>query len=148
MPRMTQSQLTAHELKMAQSAARKLAKAHDRGLATEMESKGFVFEKLDQREVGAGGIQEQIKTYLKSLGVSCTYCWHRTDVPATTEYPEPDFIGGYMGRAFAMEVKRRGQKQTRDQAGRMMQWNLCGHAVAVVHSLNEAKVFIGGLASK
>ena len=45
---------------------------------------------------------------------------------------------------FALEVKRPGGKQTREQAGALMHAQLAGGNSAVVHSLAEAIEFLKG----
>lgn len=89
-------------------------------------------------------IQEQIATYLRSFGIECAFDVNRMDRPTTCQVGRPDFIGGLRGVGFAMEVKRPGCKETLEQAGQLLRWQLCGFRVAVVHSLAEAVEFITG----
>lgn len=87
-------------------------------------------------------IQEQIAAYLRSFGHDCAFDVNRMDRPTTCQVGRPDFIGGLRGVGFAMEVKRSGCKETLEQAGQLLRWQLCGFRVAVVHSLAEAVEFI------
>ncbi len=87
-------------------------------------------------------IQEQIANHLRSLGRECYFVWHRTDRPTTCAIGTPDFVGWLRGRPFAMEVKKPGGKQTREQAGALMQAQLAGAKSRVVHSLAEAVEFL------
>lgn len=89
-------------------------------------------------------IQQSIAAYLDGLGRECFYVWHRMDQPTTCRVGTPDFVGWIRGRPFALEVKRPGAKETREQAGELMRGQLAGAKVAVVHSLGEAvKVLVG-----
>ena len=89
-------------------------------------------------------IQEAITAYLRGFGRECAFDVNRMDRPTTCQVGRPDFIGGLCGVGFAMEVKRPGCKETMEQAGQLMRWQLCGFRVAVVHSLAEAQEFITG----
>lgn len=83
-------------------------------------------------------IQEAIAAYLNGLGLGCYYVWHRTDKPTTCRVGTPDFTGWIYGKPFALEVKRPGKKETREQAGELLRGQLAGAVVAVVHSISEA----------
>ena len=86
-------------------------------------------------------IQAAIAAYLRSFGNSCHFDVQRMDQPTTGTVGRPDFIGALRGVGFALEVKRPGCKETREQAGELLRWQLAGFKVAVVHSLAEAVEF-------
>jgi len=83
-------------------------------------------------------IQEAIAAYLNGLGLDCYFVWHRMDKPTTCRAGTPDFTGWILGKPFALEVKRPGKKETREQAGELLRCQLAGAVVAVVHSISEA----------
>ena len=87
-------------------------------------------------------IQEQIANYLRRFGHQCAFDVQRMDKPTTGTVGRPDFLGGLRAVGFAMEVKRPGQKETREQAGELLRWQLAGFKVAVVHSIEEAVAFV------
>ena len=86
-------------------------------------------------------IQAAIAAYLRSFGHACHFDVQRMDQPTTGTVGRPDFIGALRGVGFALEVKRPGCKETREQAGELLRWQLAGFKVAVVHSLAEAVEF-------
>lgn len=96
-----------------------------------------------QREVGHGGIQDEIEAWLKSLGHACYWVRSRTDAPTTNAVGTPDFIGWWCGKPFALEVKRPGKKETREQAGELLRCRLAGGVAAIVHSVAEARATLG-----
>lgn len=98
-----------------------------------------------QKEIGKGGIQDEIEDWLKSLGVRCAWIRQRTDKPTTTKEGTPDFIGAINGFAFALEVKQPGKKPTSAQQAELHRWHCAGAKTAVVHSLAEAKSVLGWL---
>lgn len=63
-------------------------------------------------------------------------------MPTTNAVGTPDFVGWIRGVPFAMEVKRPGRKQTREQAGALLMAQLAGAKAGVVHSLEEAVEFL------
>ena len=89
-------------------------------------------------------IQEAIAAYLRGFGRDCQFVRSRMDKPTTYQLGTPDFVGVLRGVPFALEVKRPGCKETREQAGQIMAWQLAGARVAVVHSLEEAQGFVAG----
>ena len=89
-------------------------------------------------------IQNEIADWLRSLGRECYWVRSRMDKATTNAIGTPDFIGWHRGQPWAMEVKRPGQKQRREQAGELMRCELAGGRAAVVHSLAEAVEFLKG----
>ena len=89
-------------------------------------------------------IQEAISAYLRGFGRDCQFVRSRMDKPTTYALGTPDFVGVLRGVPFALEVKRPGCKETREQAGQIMAWQLAGARVAVVRSLTEAQEFVAG----
>lgn len=87
-------------------------------------------------------IQQEIANYLLSLGRDCYFVRSRMDMPTTNAVGTPDFVGWIRGVPFAMEVKRPGRKQTREQAGALLMAQLAGAKAGVVHSLEEAVEFL------
>ncbi len=87
------------------------------------------------------GIQQEISDWLRSQ--RAFFVWHRTDKPSTAQVGTPDFVGcsKYFG-PFALEVKKPGGKETREQAGALLHARLEGMRAAVVHSLVEAVEFL------
>lgn len=100
--------------------------------------------KLPPSQLREAEIQEQIAAYLRSFGRDCAFDVSRMDKPTTCQVGRPDFVGVLRGVGFAIEVKRPGCKETLEQAGQLMRWQLAGARVAVVHSLAEAVEFITG----
>lgn len=96
------------------------------------------------RVLAESEIQDQIAAYLQTFGNACHFDVARMDKPTTSRVGRPDFIGGLRGVGFAMEVKRPGHKETMEQAGELLRWQLCGFRCAVVHSLAEAVDFLTG----
>ena len=94
--------------------------------------------KLPMSRLSEAEIQQSIAAYLDSHGRECFYVWHRMDQPTTCRVGTPDFVGWIRGKPFALEVKRPGAKETREQAGELLRGQLAGAKVAVVHSLGEA----------
>lgn len=100
--------------------------------------------KTRRLEIGKNGIQDQIETWLKSLGTRAAWTRSRTDVPSTNTVGTPDFIGGIcddekVTLPFAIEVKQPGRKPTQEQMNQLRRWELVGFRTAVVHSLDEFK---------
>lgn len=56
-----------------------------------------------------------------------------------TQAGVPDILGAFYGRAFAIEVKRPGQKPTAIQDLTMARMRKAGIIVAVCHSVEEAQ---------
>lgn len=96
-----------------------------------------------QKEIGKGGIQDEIEDWLKSLGVRAAWDRQRTDKPTTSAVGRPDFLGVVNGHAFAIEVKQPGKKLTPAQQAELHRWHCAGAITAVVHSLAEAKDVLG-----
>jgi hypothetical protein len=97
-------------------------------------------QRLDARpaRITEAEIQEAIAGYLNSFGRDCYHVWHRMDKATTCRVGTPDFVGWLRGKPFALEVKRPGGKQSREQAGELMRCQLAGGVAAVVYSLEEA----------
>ena len=86
-------------------------------------------------------IQNEIADWLRSQ--RAFFVWHRMDAPTTCAVGTPDFVGcSKTFGPFALEVKRPGGKETREQAGALMHAQLEGMRAAVVHSLAEAVEFL------
>jgi hypothetical protein len=101
--------------------------------------------KLEEREVPEKAIQEEIESWLKSLGSRCYYVRSRMDKAHTMRCGTPDFIGWIDGMPFALEVKRKGGKVTNEQAGELLRSKLAGAEVGVVTSLEQAQEKVGFL---
>ena len=99
--------------------------------------------KAGQKEIGKGGIQDEIEGWFKRLGACIAWARSRTDKPTTTELGNPDFTGSFYGKAFAFECKRKGQKPSPKQRDRLYMWKVSGAITAVVHSLAEAQAALG-----
>ncbi len=87
-------------------------------------------------------IQQEIETFLKSLGTSCWFTRSRMDKATTQRVGIPDFVCLYRGVPFVIEAKRPGCKPTQEQQGEMLWWKLAGGHAKVCHSLDEAKQFL------
>jgi hypothetical protein len=86
-------------------------------------------------------IQFEIAEWLR--GQRAFFVWHRTDKPSTAQVGTPDFVGCSKSFGpFALEVKKPGGKETREQAGALMHAQLEGMRSGVVHSLEEAVAFL------
>ena len=57
---------------------------------------------------------------------------------------QPDLLGCYKGRMFALEVKRPGGKPTKLQQAVLKKWEAAGAIAAVVTSVEEVKELLGG----
>ncbi len=97
------------------------------------------------REIGKGGIQDQIEEYLKSHVPKAWWDRKRTDRATTSRLGVPDFQGVFHGIAFAIEVKRPGEKPTTEQLGELKWLELAGARTAVVYSKQEAVDFFDKL---
>ena len=136
--RWTDAEVDAHNLRVRPQPAALMAEAKERD----------TLKKTDRLRAANGKseseIQQSIAAYLDSHGRECFYVWHRMDQPTTCRVGTPDFVGWIRGRPFALEVKRPGAKETREQAGELLRGQLAGAKVAVVHSLGEAvKALVG-----
>lgn len=89
-------------------------------------------------------IQQEIEDHLKSLGRECWFTRSRMDRATTQRCGIPDFLIVWRGKPLAIEVKRPGCKETREQAGELLWFNLAGGTSAIVHSLQEAKHVLEG----
>jgi len=92
-----------------------------------------------QREIGHGGIQDEIDEWLKTFGNRAAWIRQRTDKPTTTTEGTPDFIGCINGKVFAVEVKQPDKKPTAAQQAQLCRWKSAGAITAIVHSLEEFK---------
>ena len=136
--RWTDAEVDAHNLRVRPQPAALMAEAKERD----------ILKKTDRLRAANGKseseIQQSIAAYLDSHGRECFYVWHRMDQPTTCRVGTPDFVGWIRGKPFALEVKRPGAKETREQAGELLRGQLAGAKVAVVHSLGEAvKALVG-----
>jgi len=135
----TDAEVDAHNLRVRPQPAALMAEAKERD----------TLEKTTRLRAGNGKseaeIQQSIAAYLDSHGRECFYVWHRMDQPTTCRVGTPDFVGWIRGRPFALEVKRPGAKETREQAGELLRGQLAGARVAVVHSLAEAAKALAGI---
>lgn len=87
-------------------------------------------------------IQNEIENHLKSLGTSCWFTRSRMDKATTQRVGVPDFLAIISGKAFALEVKKRGQKPSVEQRGELLWFSLAGGKSAVVRSVEEAVEFL------
>jgi hypothetical protein len=101
--------------------------------------------KSSQREVGKGGIQDEIEAWLKTQAHRCWWTVSRTDKATTNRVGTPDFVGVFCGVAFGIEAKRPGKKPTVDQLGELMWMRKAGARTAVVYSKDEAVEFLTSL---
>lgn len=98
-----------------------------------------------QKEVGAGGIQEQIENWLKTQSHRAWWDCKRSDLKTTSRIGVPDFVGVFAGVSFGMEVKRPGRKPTPEQLGELAWMAKAGAKTKVVYSVDEAIYFLLGL---
>lgn len=135
----TDAEVDAHNLRVRPQPAALMAEAKERD----------TLEKTTRLRAANGKseaeIQQSIAAYLDSHGRECFYVWHRMDQPTTCRVGTPDFVGWIRGKPFALEVKRPGAKETREQAGELLRGQLAGARVAVVHSLAEAAKALAGI---
>lgn len=86
-------------------------------------------------------IQQEIADWLRSH--RAFFVWHRTDKATTCAVGIPDFVGCSKAFGpFALEVKKPGGKETREQTGALLHARLEGMRAGVVHSLVEAVEFL------
>lgn len=104
--------------------------------------------KDSQKEVGTGGIQDEILSWLKTQTPWVWWTWSRTDKATTNRAGTPDFVGVFRGVAFGIECKRPGQKTTPEQDGELLWMRLAGAKTKVVYSKDEAVEFLLGLNEK
>lgn len=69
----------------------------------------------------------------------------KTHGSANTSTGEPDLIGSYCGKAFAIEVKTGSNKLTKIQKMRLKEWRDAGAYVGVARSVEDAIDVIHGL---
>ena len=135
----TDAEVDAHNLRVRPQPAALMAEAKERD----------TLEKTTRLRAANGKseaeIQQSIAAYLDGHGRECFYVWHRMDQPTTCRVGTPDFVGWIRGKPFALEVKRPGSKETREQAGELLRGQLAGARVAVVHSLAEAAKALAGI---
>ena len=135
----TDAEVDAHNLRVRPQPGALMAEAKERD----------TLEKTTRLRAANGKseaeIQQSIAAYLDSHGRECFYVWHRMDQPTTCRVGTPDFVGWIRGKPFALEVKRPGAKETREQAGELLRGQLAGARVAVVHSLAEAAKALAGI---
>ena len=136
--RWTDAEVDAHNLRVRPQPAALMAEAKERDTLKKTARLRAANGKSESE------IQQSIAAYLDSHGRECFYVWHRMDQPTTCRVGTPDFVGWIRGKPFALEVKRPGAKETREQAGELLRGQLAGAKVAVVHSLGEAvKALVG-----
>lgn len=88
------------------------------------------------REVGKGGLHEQIEDYCKNKMWPIVHS--RTDMRSTTIPGTPDFIiAASGGRTFWIEAKAKGKKQTTDQKGFELLLKMNSHKYDLVYSFEE-----------
>jgi len=87
-------------------------------------------------------IQSDIKTQLDSLGHACQYVWHRMDRKSTCQKGIADLVGCYLGVCFWIEVKRKGNKESPEQAGKRMLWKMAGAKTCVAYSATDVIRFM------
>ena len=102
----------------------------------------------NQPEVGRGGIQEDIETWLKTQSHRAWWTTSRFDKATMGRCGIPDFIGVFSGVAFGLEVKKVGNKPSTDQLGELAWMRKAGAKTAVVYSKDEALEFFIGLLDK
>lgn len=90
-------------------------------------------------------IQNDIESYLKGLGHQCWFTRSRMDKATTQRCGIPDFIIILRDKAYALEVKRPGCKETREQAGELLWFKLAGGTSTIVHSLAEVVQVLNGI---
>ncbi len=105
-------------------------------------------ENSSQREVGRGGIQDEIEDWLKTQSHRAWWDCKRSDRKTTSRTGVPDFVGVFSGWAFGMEVKRPGKKPTTDQLGELAWMRKAGARTAVVYSKQDAVDFLLGLSGE
>lgn len=94
-----------------------------------------------EREVGRGGLHEQISDWCRGMGFYFVHS--RTDKPTTTALGVTDFIIAVKrGHTIWIEVKRPGSKQTPAQLATQAHLRKLGHCCEVVHSMEE---FLGAV---
>lgn len=98
-----------------------------------------------QKEVGRGGIQDEIETWLKSQSPRAWWTVSRTDKATTNRVGTPDFVGVFKGVPFGIECKRPGQKTTPEQDGELLWMRLAGAQTRIAYSKDEAVGFLMGL---
>lgn len=97
------------------------------------------------KEVGKGGIQDQIQEHMKSLIPNIWYDVKRADMKTTSRVGVPDFVGCYHGVCFAIECKTKTGKATSQQLGELKWLELAGAKTCIAHSLAEAVEFLQSL---
>lgn len=144
--KMTLADVAAHQLRVEQGRRMKI----DTAVSLLAEAKERETKKKTARLQAANGksesdIQNEIERHLQSLGHRCYFIRCRMNAPTTfTRQGVPDFLIVLDGQPIALEVKRRGQKESREQAGELLWFNLAGGRAGIVHSLAEAVEFIAG----
>jgi hypothetical protein len=90
------------------------------------------------REVGAGGLHEQIIKHCNEQWPRWKFRHSRTDKKTHEELGVEDFtVFLPMGRTLHVECKAKGGKLSIDQAGWINEMSKLGHTVHVVQSLDE-----------
>lgn len=142
--KMTLADVAAHQLRVEQGRRMKI----DTAVSLLAEAKERETKKKTAQLQAANGksesdLQNEIADWLRAQRIF--FVWHRTDRATTCQVGTPDFVGcSKQFGPFALEVKKPGCKETREQAGQLMHANLEGMRAGIVHSLAEAVDFLAG----
>ena len=89
-----------------------------------------------EKEVGRGGLHEQIEDYCRSKG--WLYVHSRTDKASTNQIGTCDFIiAADNGKTYWIEAKRKGGKPTSTQLGMIAWLKKLGHTACIVWSFED-----------
>lgn len=92
----------------------------------------------DAREVGKGGLHEQIMRWCDQQWPPWKYIHSRTDRKSTVALGSPDFvIFAPASRTLCLECKQPGRKRTPEQLGFALQMEKLGHKVWLVTTMQE-----------
>lgn len=90
------------------------------------------------REVGKGGLQEQIADWCRNQWPTWKVIQARPDRQSTIALGAQDFsIFAPGGRVFCIETKAAGKKQSKEQLIWAKQMEMLGHTVHLVYSFEE-----------
>jgi len=90
------------------------------------------------REVGSGGLHQQIINWCDQQHPRWKAVHSRTDKPSTTELGTPDFVVfGPFPKCLVFECKARTGKLTEDQRNWAYEMSMLGWDVKIVRSLQE-----------
>lgn len=134
MPRMSQSDYVAHELKVSQGKGRRarLAGEHIAG------AKHHGIGPMSERETGKGGLHEQIMRHCDSQWPRWKYLHSRTDQKSTVAVGSHDFTVFLPGsKHLCIECKSKSGKLSSYQLGWAHEMRTLGHEVHVVYSLDQ-----------